>query len=283
MTVPLQFPTEHRPHPAAELFPLMTDEELQELAADIRANGLLEPVLLLDGAVLDGRNRMAACALAGVSPYFTQAKNIESPTTYVVSKNLHRRHLTISQRAAIAARMVPMLAEEARERQRDAGGDKKSADAKSLRATLPEAISTGNLRHINARSRDIAGQSVGVGGRTVDKAVLVMKEDPEAFAQVQRGETTVEEAARKVRDAMPPKGKRQCIIENAAKQRMANGLSQVGGLARGLSELDIETLRKACSPEDIKLWAGVALKASRELRALASALRREEINETPVN
>jgi ParB-like chromosome segregation protein Spo0J len=53
-------------HPAADLFPFMSDDELAELAVDIRAHGLLEPIVLLDGLVLDGRNRLRACEAAGV-------------------------------------------------------------------------------------------------------------------------------------------------------------------------------------------------------------------------
>jgi len=110
-------------HPAAALFPVLKGAELQELADDIRDHGLLEPIELLDGTVLDGRSRLAACELAGVEPDFTEA-NIDDlgPTVYVVSKNLKRRHLKTGQRAAIVQRMQPLLAEEAKERQREHGG-----------------------------------------------------------------------------------------------------------------------------------------------------------------
>jgi hypothetical protein len=59
----------------------------------------------------------------------------------------------------------------------------------------PQVILPHEVRRRNAQSRDVAGQAVGVAGSTVGKAVLVMKLDPEAFAQVQSGATTVEEAA----------------------------------------------------------------------------------------
>lgn len=57
-------------HPASELFPLMDGIELRSLADDIAANGLLEPISLLDGQVLDGRNRLRACKASGVEPRF---------------------------------------------------------------------------------------------------------------------------------------------------------------------------------------------------------------------
>jgi ParB-like chromosome segregation protein Spo0J len=59
-------------HPAAELFPMLAEHQLKELADDIRDRGLLEPVWIVehDGAdvILDGRNRWQACVLAGVEP-----------------------------------------------------------------------------------------------------------------------------------------------------------------------------------------------------------------------
>lgn len=47
-------------HSAAEIFPLMSKEELAGLVADIKKHGLREPVVLHDGKILDGRNRLQA-------------------------------------------------------------------------------------------------------------------------------------------------------------------------------------------------------------------------------
>ena len=61
-------------HPIAELFPMMTSAELDELAADIKANGLQQPIIVHEGQVLDGRNRLAACLRAEVA-----ARQVEWP------------------------------------------------------------------------------------------------------------------------------------------------------------------------------------------------------------
>jgi hypothetical protein len=98
---PMQF------HPIADLFPLLEGPAFDDLVTDVRANGLRDPVVLLDGQVLDGRNRLRACREAGVEPRFVEFDGSD-PLKFVVSKNLRRRHLTESQKALIAARMANM-------------------------------------------------------------------------------------------------------------------------------------------------------------------------------
>jgi ParB-like chromosome segregation protein Spo0J len=89
-------------HPAAAVFPMLPEDELAELAADIAANGLIHPVVLdSTGAIVDGRNRLAACRLAGVEPRFVSL-NGEDPVAYVLSANITRRHLSKGQRAVAA-------------------------------------------------------------------------------------------------------------------------------------------------------------------------------------
>lgn len=94
-------------HPLAALFPMMTDDELQDLADDIRENGLLHPIVLdADGVLIDGRNRLRACEIAEVEPQF-ESLNGHDATAFIVSANLARRNLTIGQRAMALALIYP--------------------------------------------------------------------------------------------------------------------------------------------------------------------------------
>ena len=63
---------EMKPHPYADILPLLEGEAFDALVADIRANGLLEPITLYEGMILDGRNRWNACKAAGVEPQFRE-------------------------------------------------------------------------------------------------------------------------------------------------------------------------------------------------------------------
>jgi len=90
-------------HQAAELFPMMSDEELADLAEDIKTNGQVHPIIVdADGQLIDGRNRLKACQIAGVKPRF-ETLNGQDPVAYILSSNVNRRHLSKGQRAMVAA------------------------------------------------------------------------------------------------------------------------------------------------------------------------------------
>src|SRR4051812_34871308 len=96
-------------HPLANLFPLIEGKDFEEFCAGIKADGRLhDKIVLLDGQILDGRNRYRACQAVGLTPHFRayDAKVEGDPLAYVFSKNLHRRHLSESQRAMVAAKLA---------------------------------------------------------------------------------------------------------------------------------------------------------------------------------
>jgi len=94
-------------HPLAALFPLMEGTEFDELVADIKAHGLQEHIALYEGKILDGRNRYCACLAAKVTPVTYNADPfIADPAAYVISINLHRRHLTPEQKRDLITRLL---------------------------------------------------------------------------------------------------------------------------------------------------------------------------------
>jgi hypothetical protein len=94
-------------HPLAGIFPLMEGAEFGALVADIKANGLHYPVILYDGKILDGRNRYRACLAAGFEPAVRNGDNwIGDPASFVISRNIHRRHLTAKQRRELIAKLL---------------------------------------------------------------------------------------------------------------------------------------------------------------------------------
>jgi N6-adenosine-specific RNA methylase IME4 len=94
-------------HPLANIFPLLEGEAFSELVADVRAHGLREGIVLLEEQILDGRNRYRACLESKTLPLFVDYLG-NDPLGFVISKNLHRRHLTESQRSMVAAKLAQL-------------------------------------------------------------------------------------------------------------------------------------------------------------------------------
>lgn len=101
-------------HPAAELFPLMAKDELRALADDIAKNGLREKAITYhdkDGkpVLLDGRNRLDALELLGPVNYSNVVGiKVADPVAYVISKNIHRRHLTSDQKRELVGKLLKL-------------------------------------------------------------------------------------------------------------------------------------------------------------------------------
>jgi ParB-like chromosome segregation protein Spo0J len=94
-------------HPAADVFPMLPDDELGALAEDIEKHGQREPICLFEGKILDGRNRYRACEMKGITPA-TVDVNTDDPFAFVASANIHRRHLDASQRAMAASKLATL-------------------------------------------------------------------------------------------------------------------------------------------------------------------------------
>jgi hypothetical protein len=166
-------------HPAADVFPMMDDEALAELAEDIKANGQQVPIVLdKDGVLIDGRNRLKACQIAGVEPVFETFSG-KDPVSYILSLNVTRRHLTKAQAAMAAAMMYP------EEKDTKGGRGRKGSESQ----TLTETVGVSSVRLRQARA---------VVKHAPDLAPLVMSgamplDDAHRDAQKRREDSETEE------------------------------------------------------------------------------------------
>jgi hypothetical protein len=140
-------------HPLAGIFPLMKGAEFDALVADIKANGLLEPIVTYEGMILDGRNRYRACLAAGWTPLrisyqiLTSGKEgegdllIDNPAAYVISTNIRRRHLTPKQKRDLIARLIKAAPEKSNRQIASAA----NVDHKTVAAVRAEKQSTGEI------------------------------------------------------------------------------------------------------------------------------------------
>ncbi len=169
-------------HPLCTLFPRLTGNEFDLLKNDILQNGLREPIILHEGMILDGGNRYRACLDVGVTPEFIhfEGGNI---VNYVISANLHRRHLTPGQQAAIVASAQNWTEAQPASRPEKAG-------------------------HVTGLSTvaDRMAQS-GVSDKTQRRADKVAKADPELAKKVGRGEVTLPKALKQISPEKEPQEK----------------------------------------------------------------------------
>lgn len=175
-------------HDFANVFPLLDGPEFDAMADDIRAHGLREPVVLFEGAILDGRNRYRACVAAGVDARF-ETYDGDDPLAYVISLNLKRRHLDESQRAMVAARI----------------------------ATLPHGANQHRSGNFAAPpTQEQAASILNVGERSVRHAREVLDEGiPELAVEVERGEVSVSSASEVAR---LPKPEQREIVAKGEKE-----------------------------------------------------------------
>lgn len=167
-------------HEYAGIFPLLEGREFSELCADIKANGQREPIWIYEGKVLDGRNRFRACEAVGVVPR-TAAYTGDDALAFVLSLNLHRRHLSESQRGMVAAKIANM-----------------PAHRPALNpANLPPSLEGMKPDQQPAfTSQASAAEMLNVSERTVRAAVKVRDEAaPELVRAVESGKVSVSAAA----------------------------------------------------------------------------------------
>jgi ParB-like chromosome segregation protein Spo0J len=158
-------------HPLAAVFPMLTSDELAELADDIKANGLLHPIMIDDtGVLIDGRNRLAACEIAGVEPTWEHLHDGIDPAAVIVSANLARRNLTKGQQAVALAMIYP-------EPRRGRGNKDEALKVLETRdfsrQRLEQARSV--LKHSRALAEDVLSKRT-----SLDKALATVEEERRA-------------------------------------------------------------------------------------------------------
>jgi len=182
-------------HPLANLFPLMEGTEFDELVEDIRKHGLREPIAVYEGKILDGRNRYRACKAADVTPKVMEADCGDDPVAFVVSKNLHRRHLSPSQVAMVGGRIANL----------QQGDNRFTVDP-------PKGGSI---------SQASAARLTGASERSIQRARVVLKKgDPALVQAVEAGQVPVRRAAELAQ--RPHAEQRQALSEPKPRQQKAD-------------------------------------------------------------
>lgn len=206
-------------HEYADIFPLMTSDEIDALAEDIKQNGLNNPITAYQGKVLDGRNRQLACDKAGVAVDAKEFKgDDEQALGFVWSQNEKRRHLTSSQRAQCAVEFEGVygkLKEDAEKRQKATimkKGQKGFQPVSNVVATLPPR-----------KSRDTMAKKFNTSPRYIDQAAKIKKERPEDAELVKAGVKTIPQVVKEMdKEKSVKEGKKAhtAVLERINKEEL---------------------------------------------------------------
>mgnify|MGYP003340424101 CR=1 FL=1 len=173
-------------HEIANIFPLIQGDEFKELCEDIRRNGVREPIVLYEGKILDGRNRYRACKEIGLTAPAINFEG-EDPLGYVISLNVHRRHLRSDQRAAAAIEAEGIdqrLKKEAQERIISAGEHGKEGG----RGKTPSQKIDRGFQYNENRANSKLAETFGTNRQYINDIRKVKEEQPETFEAIKRGE-----------------------------------------------------------------------------------------------
>jgi hypothetical protein len=95
----------YRVHPVAAMFPLLSNDEYEELKGSIELLGQTYPIIVQGDILLDGRNRLKACLELEMEPKIQEYRGNQPPEFFIESANIYRRHLSEDARAGICAQI----------------------------------------------------------------------------------------------------------------------------------------------------------------------------------
>lgn len=187
-----------KPHPAACIFPMLSDDDLASLAEDIRQFGLRQPIIIHDGKILDGRNRWRACQIARVTPI---TKNFDGTPKealdFVWSMNARRRDLTPGQKASANAEREKLdkeyTAELEKTRKALPKGGRPSKE-KPVQKIVPVKDTTKLTDHKIA-------EAIGTNRTYVNDARKIYDERPDLHEKVKAGKLTIPQAKAEIKRA----------------------------------------------------------------------------------
>lgn len=207
-------------HPAAELFPMMSEPEFQAMKEDIRLHGQNDDVLIWNGMLLDGRNRLRACVELGIEPCWSELPKSLDPVAWVLSHNLHRRHLNTAQRAMVADKLATLRAG----RQEESNAGIQAIDQGDAAAKLSVSRdSVQKARKVRAKASPKVVAAVEAGTMSLNAAVATTKpkisQAEKEAAKLAKEQAKAEAAAAKEKAKLEAAGARQKLKDDAAEAK----------------------------------------------------------------
>ena len=235
--LPLEVIGNYKVHPAASFFPLIEGEEFDALVMSIKTVGLLNPIVLKDGMLIDGRNRLRA--ILELQSKHSSIKiltrelevDVKSISEYIFHTNIQRRHLTPDQTATIGYEILPMIQQEREAKQAATQfkkGNKASPDGRRGKETVAvkpsppiprdskkkdEQSTVGQIAKLAKVSQHKGRQVVAVA-----KAIEAGELPKETIAKVKSGEVKLKDVAPKPTPKSIPKPEKKELTLDSQKE-----------------------------------------------------------------
>ncbi len=181
-------------HPIADCWALIEGDEFKALVRDIKQRGVIEPIWLFEGKILDGRNRYRASLAAGVVCHTRQYEG-DDPAGFAVSINDLRRHQTVSQRALAAARLAT-LAQGARRDLAPSANVQKVSQAEAAQMLRVSTRAVASAKQILKSARLEIIEAVERGTVTVHAAEKLLTMTPEEVKKIHTGKSELKKLPR---------------------------------------------------------------------------------------
>jgi len=184
-------------HERSSIFPLIEGEDFESLVEDIRKFGQLEEGALFKGKILDGRNRYRACKILNIPFRAKEYSGKMEPLDYIISQNLHRRHLNIAQRSEIGLLLLEEEEKKAKKRYDETVGRPKKIDNKVIIDFKKEKEPSSVVK---------VAPRVKIGSMTLQKAKKIKKvaekdsEIKKEWNRALKGDSTVGTVYKKVQE-----------------------------------------------------------------------------------
>lgn len=202
-------------HPDCNSVPDIGRRDFDSLVDSIEIHGLTTPIQIDEqGLLVDGRCRLRACHVLGVSLTDDQIQVSEVDSAAIADANFARRHLTRGQKAMRACRLLDEERAKAKERKK-AGAAKGRANRGKQLGT--DTVPSKKKRVRQPRAIDIVAKSTGLSRDAITEADLLRQTDPELAKRVEMGMITIEDAFESL--DLPKNKKKKKRKKRKAKQR----------------------------------------------------------------
>ena len=269
-------------HRFATIFPLVPTDDLKATLPSMWEAGFdpNERIVLYQGQILDGRNRLRAAIQAGKDALFSEFDGTEEEAEdYSIRKNRDRRHLTDEQRYELARKLEPYFAKKLAQKKAEMAKEQVKQQVRAaggkfsrIEAELPQSCNEPTSKR-EPQARDLAAEAAGISPRSASELKRLESKFPALYAQVISGEKKLWAAVSETRPSLAAR-----VKTNSAPnpdQVAANGLqlthpansakaSSHSSLQKSQSESEYEEKASASRP-------GIAACAARVAQAAQQA------------